>query len=84
MQQGDLASFFETEETGAGEVREIGEISKVTDFLEKSVEPVKEVGSLLQNQSAILTEIPNIWPLKGGIGHVSMYYGQNENPFTGQ
>ncbi len=84
VQQGDLASFFEASEAGQGQVREIGELGRVTEFLEKSIEPVKEVGALLQNQSAILTEIPNIWPLKGGIGHVSMYYGQNENPFTGQ
>ncbi len=83
-QQGDLGSFFETEESGSGDIREIGEIGRVTDFLEKAIEPVKEAGSLFKNQSAILTEIPNIWPIKGGIGHISMYYGQNENPFTGQ
>lgn len=84
VQRGDLASFFETDELGRGEIREIGEIRKVTDYLEKSVDPLKELGSLLSNQSAVLTEIPNLWPIKGGIGHISMYYGQNENPFTGQ
>jgi murein DD-endopeptidase MepM/ murein hydrolase activator NlpD len=83
-QQGDLASFFETGETGSGSVREIGELKKVTDYLESSVDPLNQLGSLIANQSAVLTEIPNIWPVKGGIGHVSMYYGQNENPFTGQ
>lgn len=83
-QRGDLASFFETDEAGAGGIREIGEIKQVTDYLEKSIDPLKEIGSLLENQSAVLTEIPNLWPIKGGIGHVSMYYGQNENPFTGQ
>ena len=83
-QQGDLASFFETNETGAGSVREIGELKKVTDYLENSVDPLNSLGSLIANQTAVLTEIPNIWPVKGGIGHVSMYYGQNENPFTGQ
>jgi murein DD-endopeptidase MepM/ murein hydrolase activator NlpD len=83
-QQGDLASFFETGETGSGSVREIGDIKKVTDYLENSVDPLNELGSLIANQSAVLTEIPNIWPVKGGIGHISMYFGQNENPFTGQ
>jgi murein DD-endopeptidase MepM/ murein hydrolase activator NlpD len=48
------------------------------------VEPVKEIGTLLASQSALLTEIPNIWPIRGGIGHISMYFGQNENPFSGQ
>ncbi|HTX73660.1 MAG TPA: M23 family metallopeptidase [Rectinemataceae bacterium] len=84
VQQGDLASFFETEESGTGGVREIGDLKKITDYLNKSVDPVNQLGSLLQNQSTVLTEIPNIWPIKGGIGHISMYFGQNENPFTGQ
>jgi len=84
VQQGDLASFFETSETGSGGVREIGDLRKITDYLNKTVDPVNQLGSLLQNQSTVLTEIPNIWPIKGGIGHISMYFGQNENPFTGQ
>ncbi|MEI6874684.1 MAG: M23 family metallopeptidase [Spirochaetota bacterium] len=84
VQRGDLASFFESADTGAGSIREVSELRKVTDYLEKSVDPVSEIGSLLSNQSAVLTSIPNIWPVKGGIGHVSMYYGQNENPFSGQ
>ncbi len=83
-QRGDLASFFETDELGRGGIREIGELRKVTDYLEKAVDPLGEVASLIANNSAVLSEIPNIWPIKGGIGHISMYYGQNENPFTGQ
>ena len=83
VQSGDLASFFESDTASVGSVREIGELQRVTDYLEKSVDPLKELGSLLQNQSAVLTEIPNIWPVKGA-SHISMYYGQNENPFTGQ
>ncbi|MDA8426174.1 MAG: M23 family metallopeptidase [Treponema sp.] len=84
VQQGDLASFFETSESGSGGVREIGDLRKITDYLNKTIDPVNQLGSLLQNQSTVLTEIPNIWPIKGGIGHISMYFGQNENPFTGQ
>lgn len=83
-QRGDLASFFSSDDSGQGSMREVSELKKITDYLEKSVDPVNEIGSLLSNQSAVLTSIPNIWPIKGGIGHISMYYGQNENPFTGQ
>jgi murein DD-endopeptidase MepM/ murein hydrolase activator NlpD len=82
-QTDDLASFLESTGTASGSVREVGELQKVTDYLEKSVDPLKELGTLLQNQSSVLTEVPNIWPVKGG-SHISMYYGQNENPFTGQ
>jgi murein DD-endopeptidase MepM/ murein hydrolase activator NlpD len=82
-QPGDPASFFEPSAAGSGSAHEIGELQRVTDYLERSVDPLKDLGSLLQNQSTILTEVPNIWPVKGP-SHVSMYYGQNENPFTGQ
>ena len=83
VQTGNLVSFFQTDTSSIGSVREIGELQRVTDYLEKSVDPLKSLGSLLQNQSAVLTEIPNIWPIRGA-SHISMYYGQNENPFTGQ
>jgi len=82
-QPSDLASLFTPSPSGPSASREIGELQRVTDYLERSVDPLKELGSLLQNQSMILTEVPNIWPVKGP-SHVSMYYGQNENPFTGQ
>ncbi len=84
LQEGDLASFFEAEALAAGSAREIADLKRVTDYLESSVDPLKEIGTLLQNQGAVLTEIPNIWPVLGGVGHISMHYGQNENPFTGQ
>jgi murein DD-endopeptidase MepM/ murein hydrolase activator NlpD len=84
VQRGDLASLFESTDAGIGSIREVTELRKVADYLERSVDPVSEIGSLLSNQSAVLTSIPNIWPVKGGIGHISMYYGQNENPFSGQ
>jgi len=83
-QRGDLASFFESDDVGTGSIREVSEIRKIASYLEQSVAPVNEIDSLLSNQSAVLTSIPNVWPVKGGVGHISMYYGQNENPFSGQ
>ena len=80
---GDLAAFFDVEETGKGSLREVSEIRKVTHYLEKTVDAVNELGGVVSAQSEVLSEIPNLWPIKGGIGHISMYYGQNENPFYG-
>ena len=31
-----------------------------------------------------LTEIPHLWPLRGGLGTVTMFYGDNRHPITGQ
>jgi murein DD-endopeptidase MepM/ murein hydrolase activator NlpD len=80
---GDLAAFFSPSEIGSGSLREASEIERVTGYLERSVKPLNELGSTIAAQGGILSEIPNIWPIKGGIGHISMYYGQNENPIYG-
>ncbi|AEJ18212.1 M23 family metallopeptidase [Gracilinema caldarium] len=81
---GDLSSFFEVKETAQGTLKEVSEIRRLAGYLSSAAEPVKELGDLLNSQSSLLTDIPSLWPVKGGIGHISMYFGQNENPFTGQ
>jgi murein DD-endopeptidase MepM/ murein hydrolase activator NlpD len=81
---GDLSSFFSVQETPEGVLQEVNDVRRLTSYLSSAVEPIKEIGTLLNSHSALLTEIPSIWPIKGGIGHISMRFGQNENPFTGQ
>lgn len=62
--------------------RELAQLEKISSFLDASVPDVKRISVLLAGQQDILSEIPNIWPVQGGIGHISMYFGQNENPFS--
>jgi murein DD-endopeptidase MepM/ murein hydrolase activator NlpD len=81
---GDLGSFFGIRETPEGLIREVDDVRRISSYLSQAVEPVEEVVTLLDSQGALLTEIPSLWPIKGGIGHISMLFGQNENPFTGQ
>jgi murein DD-endopeptidase MepM/ murein hydrolase activator NlpD len=81
---GDLSSFFDIRETPEGILKEVDDMRRLSVYLASAVEPVREIGTLLDSQSALLTEIPSIWPIKGGVGHISMFFGQNENPFTGQ
>ncbi|MDR3167847.1 MAG: M23 family metallopeptidase [Treponema sp.] len=81
---GDLSSFFDVKETPEGILQETDDVRRLAGYLSSAVEPVKEIGALLNSQSALLTEIPSIWPIKGGIGHISMFFGQNPNPFSGQ
>jgi murein DD-endopeptidase MepM/ murein hydrolase activator NlpD len=81
---GDLSSFFDIKETAEGSLQEANDMRRLSEYLVSAVEPVREIGALLDSQSALLTEIPSVWPIKGGIGHISMFFGQNENPFTGQ
>jgi murein DD-endopeptidase MepM/ murein hydrolase activator NlpD len=81
---GDLSSFIDIRETPEGILREASYIGSFRDYLISIQRPLTELGNLLNSQSALLTEIPSIWPIKGGVGHISMFFGQNENPFTGQ
>jgi murein DD-endopeptidase MepM/ murein hydrolase activator NlpD len=81
---GDLSSFFDMRETTEGRLREAEDVRSLANYLSSAVEPLKEIGTLLDSQSSLLTEVPNIWPIKGGIGHISMFFGENEDPFTGQ
>jgi murein DD-endopeptidase MepM/ murein hydrolase activator NlpD len=80
---GDLSSFFDIKESPAGTLQEIEDLRRLSQFLSSATMPIKEIGTLLNSQGALLTEIPSVWPIKG-IGHISMHFGQNENPFTGQ
>ena len=80
---GDLGSFFNIRETPEGVLREIDDIKRLSAYLASAAGPVKEIGAMLSSQSALLTEIPSVWPVKGGMGHISMFFGQNENPFSG-
>ena len=81
---GDLASFFDIRQSTEGSIREVEDIRQLTDYLLAVQEPVKEIGNLFASQSALLTEIPNIWPVRGGIGRISMFFGQNIHPLFGQ
>ncbi|MDR0486713.1 MAG: M23 family metallopeptidase, partial [Treponema sp.] len=81
---GDLSSFLNIRETPEGRLQEVDDIRRLSAYLSRAVEPVKEIGTLLDSQSALLTEIPSVWPVKNGGGIITMHFGQNINPFSGQ
>ncbi len=80
----DLSSFLSINETADGTLKEVNDLNRLARYLSEATVPVKEIGDLIDSQSALLTDIPSMWPIKGGIGHISMLFGQNPNPFTGQ
>jgi murein DD-endopeptidase MepM/ murein hydrolase activator NlpD len=80
---GDLASFLDVKETPDGILQEVEEVRRLAGYLSQATKPVQEIGGILNSQHALLTEIPSIWPIQGGIGHISQTFGQNPNPFSG-
>ena len=81
---GDLRSFFNIRETPEGLLQEVDDVRRLSAYLSSAADPIREIGAMLNSQSALLAEIPSIWPVKGGLGHISMFFGQNINPFSGQ
>jgi murein DD-endopeptidase MepM/ murein hydrolase activator NlpD len=81
---GDLSSFLGINETPEGLLQEVDDVRRLSAYLSQAVEPIKEIGTLLDSQSALLTEIPSIWPVKSGIGTITMFFGHNVNPIHGQ
>ena len=80
---GDLSSFLGINEIPEGSLKEVEDLRMLKEYLAAAAGPIHEIGVLLDSQSALLTEIPSIWPVRGGIGHISSFFGQMENPFTG-
>lgn len=80
----DLASIFGVQEVKNASTKEAASIKELNTYLAGAVEPLEQIGKMLQSQGSLFAEIPNIWPLRGGIGHISMPFGQNIHPITGQ
>lgn len=80
----DLASIFDTQDIVSGTLKEAADIRQLRAYLESAVEPVEEIGRIMENQGALFQDIPSIWPVKNGIGHISMAFGQNIHPIKQQ
>ncbi len=84
MQNGDLSSLFSSEDLAMGSVRETADIRKLTSYLENAVQPIEQIGKLLETQNSLFADIPSIWPVRSPQLHISMPFGPNIHPITGQ
>lgn len=84
MGDSDLSSLFDIQSQVSGSTKEAADIRQLNSYLESAVQPIEQIGKMLESQGSLFTDIPNIWPIKGGIGHISMQFGQNVHPITGQ
>ena len=81
---GDFSSIFNIRETPDNLLQEVSDMRRLTALLLSAAVPIKDIGAIVNSQSALLTEIPSIWPVKDGLGQITMFFGQNINPFSGQ
>ena len=82
--RGDLAAFFDIQAVADDRVREIQELRDLSDTLRDAVDPLREMRVVLESQQELLSDIPNFWPVASGMGRVTMEFGPNIHPFTGQ
>lgn len=82
LQAAGLADLLNLSSSGKPGARELERLSELAAYLKTAAPYLSSAALLLSGQKDVLSEIPNIWPIAGGIGHISMYFGQNENPFS--
>lgn len=80
----DLNSLFSTEERAAGSIRETTNIRQLASYLEGAVQPIEQIGKMIETQNSLFSDIPSIWPIKSPQLHVSMAFGPTIHPITGQ
>ena len=81
---GDLANFINLEGQDSGIMREINELEGIKEFMAASTEALKKAGQLMDSQGELLVEMPTLWPIIGGVGRVTNYFGPEVHPFTQQ
>ena len=84
LSNGDLSSLFSTEELSTGSIRETTDIRQLTSYLEGAVQPIEQIGKMLETQNSLFSDIPSIWPVRSAQLHVSMGFGPMVHPITGQ
>ncbi len=84
VSNGDLSSLFSSKDSVEGSLHETQDIRSLTAYLEDSVQPIEQIGKMLENQATLFKEIPNIWPVTNPNVHISMMFGPNIHPITGQ
>lgn len=80
----DLSSVFSTGETAHGIASESADIRELAAYLENSVEPIEQIGKMIENQKTLFKEIPNIWPVKNKKVHISQLFGPTTHAISGQ
>ena len=84
MQNGDLSVMFNTDSTASGTLKESADIRSLASYLDNAVQPIEQIGKMLESQNTLFSDIPSIWPVQHPNAHISMAFGPTIHPITGQ
>lgn len=79
----DLRAFLFGDGRPDGGMPELAALRNVTDELQNLNTPLQEVSDALGLQSQVLRDLPILWPVINGLGHISMEFGPNVHPILG-
>ncbi len=65
-------------------VEELLELRRLLTAIEGSIDTLGDVRDLFESKDEYLRDVPHFWPVENGLGVVTMEYGPNVHPFTGQ
>lgn len=83
LNNSDLSALFSTRDIVNGSTREVEDIKELTSYLEDAVQPIEQIGKMLETQQNLFSEIPSIWPIRNPNTHISMAFGPNLHPTKG-
>jgi len=83
LNNSDLSALFSTKDIVNGSAREVEDIKELTSYLEDAVQPIEQIGKMLETQQNLFSEIPSIWPIRNPNTHISMAFGPNLHPTRG-
>lgn len=84
VKDSDLSSLFDTQDMASGILRETSDIRQLATYLDSAVQPLEQIGKMLESQNSLFTDIPSIWPVQAKNTHISMPFGPAIHPITGQ
>ncbi len=69
--------------TGSSTTRkEAAELHSLTLAMSDSVQSIRRVVAFYQSHERLLTELPTMWPVRGGHGVITTFFGPAIHPFT--
>lgn len=80
----DFNSITQLQEIGENEPIELLSLHSASTKLQESITPLDELRNMIVSQQDLLQAIPNRWPIANHHGRVTMEFGPNIHPITGQ
>lgn len=81
---GDLAGVLNAQEINPNDVQQLQTLKNLTASLGAAVAPLTQISGAIQSEKQFLSDIPNYWPIAGGRGTITMNWGPNRHPITGE